>query len=157
MWCPSMKWLESKILQSVTLGSKAMAGRTLAIRTLAPSDPWVLSFIRHHRNIQKSYSNYSQYVPWLQYTPTINGIDTEIKVKNKISYSTRKVIMIPVKRSTGSLTAALWKVGETAPICSIGWETFPSDLWEFMGTANYTHTSPGACLATWENVPQRLM
>lgn len=116
MWCPSMKWLESKILQSVTPGSKAMAGRTPAIRTLAPSDPWVLSFIHHHRNIQKSYSNYSQYVPWLHYTPTINGIDTEIKVKNKISYSTRKVIMIPVKRSTGSLTAALWKVGETAPI-----------------------------------------
>ena len=26
-----------------------------------------------------------------------------------------------------------------------------------MGTANYTHTSPRACLATWENFPQRLM
>ena len=39
MWCPSVKRLESKILQSVTPGSKAMAGRMLADRSLAPSDP----------------------------------------------------------------------------------------------------------------------
>ena len=26
-----------------------------------------------------------------------------------------------------------------------------------MGAANHTQTSPRACLATWENVPQRLM